>query len=120
MVAAIEKDPLMRAFRCDKMTLAALEATLRIDLNETAALAEIPVLHLLALPLEELHCRAESLAERLQGIAGLASVESAADVAYVGGGSLPDQARRRGWCKSSRAASATPASPAACGSASPR
>ena len=90
-IEQIEKDPLMRAFRCDKMTLAALEATLRIYLNEDAALRDIPVLHLLGLPLEELRKRAEALAERLRTIETLASVESVEDVAYVGGGSLPDQ-----------------------------
>src|SRR5437660_11797725 len=56
-IQKIEKDPLMRAFRCDKMTLAALEATLRLYLNEEKALREIPVLHLLRLPLEELKKR---------------------------------------------------------------
>lgn len=90
-IGQIEKDPLMRAFRCDKMTLAALEAMLRIYLNEEKALREIPVLHLLSLPAAELRQRAEGLAERLRALAGLASIESAEDVAYVGGGSLPDQ-----------------------------
>jgi L-seryl-tRNA(Ser) seleniumtransferase len=92
----IEKDPLMRAFRCDKMTLAALEATLRIYLNEEIALREIPVLRLLGLPLSELKKQATELAERLRTIAGLATVEIAEDVAYVGGGSLPDQ-QMKSW-----------------------
>ena len=90
-IQKIEKDPLMRAFRLDKMTLAALEATLRIYLNEEAALREIPVLHLLSVPVEELKKRAESLAERLRALGTLAAVEIAEDIAYVGGGSLPDQ-----------------------------
>jgi L-seryl-tRNA(Ser) seleniumtransferase len=90
-IERIEKDPLMRAFRCDKMTLAALEATLRIYLNEELALREIPVLRLLGLPLDELKKRASALAKRLRTIESLDSVEVAEDVAYVGGGSLPDQ-----------------------------
>jgi L-seryl-tRNA(Ser) seleniumtransferase len=90
-IERIEKDPLMRAFRCDKMTLAALEATLRIYLNEEIALRQIPVLRLLGLPLDELKRRAEGLAEDLRTIDTCASVEIAEDVAYVGGGSLPDQ-----------------------------
>ena len=81
----------MRAFRCDKMTLAALEATLRIYLNEEKALREIPVLQLLSLPLEELEKRAEVLGHRLRALGTLETVEPAQDVAYVGGGSLPDQ-----------------------------
>jgi L-seryl-tRNA(Ser) seleniumtransferase len=90
-IAQIERDPLMRAFRCDKMTLAALEATLRIYLNEDRALREIPVLHLLGIPVAELKSRAEALAERLRGLPGLASAQAVEDIAYVGGGSLPDQ-----------------------------
>lgn len=90
-IERIEKDPLMRAFRCDKMTLAALEATLRLYLDEEKALREIPVLHLLGLSMAELQARAEKLAERLRPSAGLAAVECGEDVAYVGGGSLPDQ-----------------------------
>ncbi len=90
-IQKIEKDPMMRAFRCDKMTLAALEATLRIYLNEEKALREIPVLHLLGLPLEELRQRAEMLAQALRALGTLASIEVAPDIAYVGGGSLPDQ-----------------------------
>src|SRR5262245_3302484 len=93
-VRKIEKDPLMRAFRLDKMTLAALEATLRIYLNEERALREIPVLRLLGMPLDELRRRAEGLAERLATIAGVAEAVAREDVAYVGGGSLPDQAMK--------------------------
>ena len=44
----------MRAFRLDKMTLAALEATLRLYLHEERALQEMPVLRMLGTPLKEL------------------------------------------------------------------
>jgi L-seryl-tRNA(Ser) seleniumtransferase len=91
LIAKIEKDPLMRAFRLDKMTLAALEATLRIYLNEDKALREVPVLRMLATPLPELRLRAESLAAKLRPLAGFASVTVRDDIAFVGGGSLPDQ-----------------------------
>jgi L-seryl-tRNA(Ser) seleniumtransferase len=94
LVQKIEKDPLMRAFRLDKMTLAALEATLRLYLNEERALREVPVLRMLGTPLEELRRRAEGLAARLREVNGLAGVKVAEDVAYVGGGSLPDQAMK--------------------------
>ncbi|HEY7314946.1 MAG TPA: L-seryl-tRNA(Sec) selenium transferase [Gemmataceae bacterium] len=90
-IQKIEKDPLMRAFRLDKMTLAALETTLRLYLNEERALREVPVLRMLGTPLDELRQRAVRLAESLRGIAGIATVKAAEDVAYVGGGSLPDQ-----------------------------
>jgi L-seryl-tRNA(Ser) seleniumtransferase len=93
-IQKIEKDPLMRAFRLDKMTLAALEATLRLYLNEERALREVPGLRMLGTPLAELRQRAEGLAARLREIEGMASVQVGEDVAYVGGGSLPDQAMK--------------------------
>jgi L-seryl-tRNA(Ser) seleniumtransferase len=93
-IQKIERDPLMRAFRLDKMTLAALEATLRLYLNEARALQEVPGLRMLGTPLSELRQRAEVLAVRLREIEGMASVKVCEDVAYVGGGSLPDQTLR--------------------------
>jgi L-seryl-tRNA(Ser) seleniumtransferase len=93
-IQRIEKDPLMRAFRLDKMTLAALEATLRLYLNEERALREVPVMRMLGTSLEELRQRAEQLAGQLRRLAGIASVTTAEDVAYVGGGSLPDQSMK--------------------------
>ena len=92
LIQKIEKDPLMRAFRLDKMTLAALEATLRLYLNEDRALQKVPVLHMLQIPLTELRQRVEAFASRLRAINGITSVVVKEDVAYVGGGSLPDQA----------------------------
>jgi L-seryl-tRNA(Ser) seleniumtransferase len=91
MIQKIEKDPLMRAFRLDKMTLAALEATLRLYLNEARALQEVPVLRMLSLTPADLRPRAEALAGQLRAVPGIAAVNVADDVAYVGGGSLPDQ-----------------------------
>src|SRR5262249_29570255 len=91
-VRKIEKDPLMRAFRLDKMTLAALETTLRLYLDEGRALRGGAGVRLLAPPVAELRGRAEALAVRLRELAGVAAVRVADDVAYVGGGSLPDQA----------------------------
>jgi L-seryl-tRNA(Ser) seleniumtransferase len=91
LIKKIEKDPLMRAFRLDKMTLAALEATLRLYLNEERALREVPVLRMLGSPVADLRARAEALAGRLAGDARI-SAEAVQDEAFVGGGSLPDQA----------------------------
>jgi L-seryl-tRNA(Ser) seleniumtransferase len=94
LIQKIEKDPLMRAVRPDKMTLAALEATLQLYLNEERALREVPGLRMLATPLDALRQRAEALAIRCRDIDGLTHVEVKEDVAYVGGGSLPDQAMK--------------------------
>jgi L-seryl-tRNA(Ser) seleniumtransferase len=90
-IQRIEKDPLMRALRLDKMALAALETTLRLYLNEERALRDVPVLRMLGLSLDELRQRAEALAGPLREIPGIGSVVVREDVAYVGGGSLPDQ-----------------------------
>ena len=62
---AMRKNPLCRAFRVDKVTLAGLEATLRHYLNPDEALREIPTLRMLATPLAELEDRARALAARL-------------------------------------------------------
>jgi L-seryl-tRNA(Ser) seleniumtransferase len=91
LVRQIETDPLMRAFRLDKMTLAALEATLRLYRHPDRALGEVPTLRMLTTPLAELRRRAERLAALLRGVGGL-TVEVRDDVAYFGGGSLPDEA----------------------------
>jgi L-seryl-tRNA(Ser) seleniumtransferase len=94
LIQRIEKDPLMRAFRLDKMTLAALEATLRLYLHEERALRDIPGLRMLGMPPAELRGRAEAVAARLREMEGIATVEIREDTAYVGGGSLPDQAMK--------------------------
>jgi L-seryl-tRNA(Ser) seleniumtransferase len=54
----------------------------------------VPILSLLGTPLAELRQRAESLAVRLREIRGIATVKVCEDTAYVGGGSLPDQAMK--------------------------
>jgi L-seryl-tRNA(Ser) seleniumtransferase len=89
LIQRIEKDPLMRAFRLDKMTLAALEATLRLYRHPDRALQEIPTLRLLGIPQADLRRRADALAATLRGIPRL-RVEVRDDSAFVGGGSLPD------------------------------
>lgn len=91
LIAYIEADPLMRAFRLDKMTLAALDATLRLYPDPTRALRDIPVLQMLTTPLAALRTRSEAFAQRLSAIPGL-TADVRDDVAYVGGGSLPDVA----------------------------
>ncbi len=81
----------MRALRVDKSSLAALEATLRLYLPPFDPVQTIPVLQMLSAPLAQVESRAITLTDALtaKGISGVALHESAA---YVGGGSLPDQA----------------------------
>jgi L-seryl-tRNA(Ser) seleniumtransferase len=90
LIQKIEKDPLMRAFRLDKMTLAALEATLLLYRDPAKAVKEVPTLRMLSTPLAELKGRCRAFAARLLELPRLDSVEVLDDVAYVGGGSLPD------------------------------
>lgn len=82
----VERHPLARALRADKLSLAALEATLRLYRDGRAQ--EIPVIRDLATPLEVVAARAEALRQRLAGRDGLA-VEVIEGVSVPGGGSLP-------------------------------
>jgi L-seryl-tRNA(Ser) seleniumtransferase len=91
LIDRIQRDPLMRALRLDKMTLAALEATLRLYADEERALTAVPILRMLTIPINELRWRARNLADRLSAIAGIQCSTRDAE-AFVGGGSLPDQA----------------------------
>jgi L-seryl-tRNA(Ser) seleniumtransferase len=86
----IRRHPLARALRIDKMTLAALEATLRHYLDHEEALREIPVLRMLSLTSEETRSRCLALAEGIAGAIGdAATVETVPDTSQVGGGALP-------------------------------
>ena len=84
----LKRHPLARALRVDKLTLAALEATLQAYADGTA-LQEIPVLSMLAQTPEELHQQAESLCRRMGGIGVTAEVVSTENP--VGGGAVPTQ-----------------------------
>jgi L-seryl-tRNA(Ser) seleniumtransferase len=79
-----------RALRPDKMTLTALEATLRLYLEEPRALAEIPTLRMLTRPLAELDRQARALARRVRRRFGTRlRVEVVESEGRAGGGSLP-------------------------------
>jgi L-seryl-tRNA(Ser) seleniumtransferase len=87
-VSRVESDPLMRALRVDKMTLAALEATLCLAIDPTLAGRRIPLWSFLNAGLSSLIQRAERLAETFRAELGLnASVVET--TAYLGGGSVP-------------------------------
>ncbi len=72
-VAKLARNPLARAMRVDKLTLSALEATLRIYLDPERALSQIPVLAMLTSPVEVITSRAKALAASLRE-AGIESV----------------------------------------------
>ena len=86
----IKKNPLTRALRIDKLTLAALEGTLRLYRDERKAVEEIPTLRMMTLPYEEIAKRAEALREILEGLGHPNLTVTAMDLSSkAGGGSLP-------------------------------
>jgi L-seryl-tRNA(Ser) seleniumtransferase len=87
-IGRIEVDPLMRALRVDKMTLAALEATLRLATDAEHARGRIPLWAMIAAPLPELAARAEAMAGTMRSELGLSASAVASD-AFIGGGSAP-------------------------------
>jgi L-seryl-tRNA(Ser) seleniumtransferase len=89
---SVKKNPLNRALRIDKMTLAALEATLRLYLNEGEALRNIRGHRVLTEPVGEVERRAKRFIRRLRkaNIEGL-TVSLKKGVSMAGGGSLPTQ-----------------------------
>jgi L-seryl-tRNA(Ser) seleniumtransferase len=89
LVAAMRANPLCRALRVDKVTLAGLEATLRLYRDPERALAEIPTLRMLGASPDALRGRAEALAARLAA-AGVTGCGAVPHDGAVGGGTYPD------------------------------
>lgn len=93
IIERCKKNPLTRALRVDKMTLAALEATLRLYRDNRQALKEIPTLEMISLSPEILKERADHLKALLRQAdpSNRLSIEVQQNVSQVGGGSLPGQ-----------------------------
>jgi L-seryl-tRNA(Ser) seleniumtransferase len=90
IVNRMKSNPLTRAVRVDKMTLAALEATLREYLEPDRARERIPTLQMLTIAADVLEDKAVRLAGVLCAILGdLAEVKMEAGCSQVGGGALP-------------------------------
>ena len=96
-IECIARHPMARALRIDKLTLAALGATLRLLRDPQQAAHQIPLLQLLATPLENLRLRAESIASQLGQVEGIAKARAVEEEAFLGGGSVPTQ-QIRTWC----------------------
>jgi L-seryl-tRNA(Ser) seleniumtransferase len=85
-------NPLTRALRIDKLTLAALESTLLLYLDEKKAMEEIPTLRMLSLDTRRLKRRGRRLLKRLSGMTNKKMTFTLKeDVSQVGGGALPLQ-----------------------------
>lgn len=86
----MKRNPLTRAIRIDKLTLAALEGTLRLYMDKELALMEVPVLRMLTYDGEELSKRARRLGVRLKkSIGDMAAIGIEDEFSEVGGGSMP-------------------------------
>lgn len=93
----IIKHPMMRALRVDKVTLAALSATLKLYRDETVAEERVPLLSLLAASSENLKNRADRMAAQMATALHVEKAEVVPSDAYLGGGSVPTQ-RLESWC----------------------
>jgi L-seryl-tRNA(Ser) seleniumtransferase len=87
----LKKDPMARALRVDKLTLAALEATLAAYRGGLATARALPVVDMLWAEPDRLESRARELLQRLRAACGpaAAGAELVGSLAQVGGGSLP-------------------------------
>jgi L-seryl-tRNA(Ser) seleniumtransferase len=83
-IAKLRANPLARALRVDKLTLAALEATLRIYLDESRAVTEIPALAMISASVEQLRRRANAIAAAVGVAVRVVDSESS-----VGAGAFP-------------------------------
>ncbi len=91
VIDRIRKHPLYRAMRVCKLTLAALEATLRLFKNPAKLTQTHPLYVMLARTPDELRQQADSLARHLRAILRVVAVSVVPHEAFLGGGSLPTQ-----------------------------
>jgi len=84
-VAALKREPLFRALRCDKLVFAALQATVDLHLNQSTP--GVSAIALLQVSEDELRGRATAIAGRLEGLPGRIAIGRGR--AKVGGGTLP-------------------------------
>ncbi|MEK9645786.1 MAG: L-seryl-tRNA(Sec) selenium transferase, partial [Alphaproteobacteria bacterium] len=92
IIATFKKNPMKRALRCDKMTIAALTAVLRLYTDPDRLVARVPTLRWLARPAEDIRAAAARLQPALQQAVGdFGTVEIADCDSQIGSGALPTQ-----------------------------
>ena len=90
LVSAVRRNPMKRALRVDKITLAALGALLPLYANPERLVRELPALRRLVRPADEIRALAERVAAKLRGRLALArSVEVVECASRIGSGALP-------------------------------
>ncbi|KAB3533106.1 L-seryl-tRNA(Sec) selenium transferase [Alkaliphilus serpentinus] len=88
-IEKMKKNPLTRAFRVDKLTMVALEATLRYYLDEEMAVKTIPTLRMITEGVDTIRERAEKLMNLITSMKLPLYIDCREDYSQVGGGSLP-------------------------------
>lgn len=91
IVKKIRKNQFARIVRVDKLTLAVLEATLRLFLDEQKALQQIPTLKMLLRPLESIQKQADAMTATLRKAKLPCKIEVVDGYSQTGSGSLPGQ-----------------------------
>jgi L-seryl-tRNA(Ser) seleniumtransferase len=87
LIAGLKRESLFRALRCDKLCLAALQAT--VDLHLTQRTASIPTLALLQISEDELRIRAAAICDQLSKRSSGLQIAIGSSSAKAGGGALP-------------------------------
>lgn len=90
-IQKIQKNPMTRALRIDKLTLAGFEATLMEYVDEEKALKNIPTLRMLLQKPDELKKRADKIAKRLRKEIKNIHITVMKDSSRAGGGALPEE-----------------------------
>lgn len=93
LVGDCRHNPMARALRVDRVTLAALQATLELYFEPEKLSDRLPTLRMISMPAEDIRKRAERVAEAASRTAGdAAEVSVAEDESRIGGGALPGSA----------------------------
>jgi L-seryl-tRNA(Ser) seleniumtransferase len=87
LIAGLKREPLFRALRCDKLCLAALQATVDLHLNQPTV--DIPTLALLQVSEDELRTRAAAICDQLSKRCSALQIAIGRSSAKAGGGTLP-------------------------------
>lgn len=90
LIDRIKRNPLKRALRCDKMTIAALECVLRLHLDPDRLAQRLPALALLVRPRDDIRAQADRLAQIMRAALGSRMDVAVEDcISQIGSGSLP-------------------------------
>ncbi len=90
LIARLKKNPLKRAIRCDKMTLAALDTVLGFYENPEKLAQEVPSIRLLSRKAEDIRAQAESLVAPLRAMfADRIAVDVVDCMSQIGSGAMP-------------------------------